>query len=51
MNIDTTEKQVTNLAKAADQSNDSNDALKFSQAALNIAHAMATLEACRQEKK
>jgi hypothetical protein len=40
--IEATE-EVKSLVKKAADTTDSNDALKFSQAALNVAHAMATL--------
>lgn len=40
---------VKTLATAAKNAQNSNDALKYSQAALNVAHALATLDNTRRE--
>ncbi len=45
---DEIEKSIKSLAKKSD-SDTENDALKFSQAALNLAHTLATLVAARKE--
>jgi hypothetical protein len=37
-----TEKAVKAMIEKSEKSKDANDALKFSQAALNMAHALAT---------
>lgn len=46
--FDTLETKIEALAKKSDNSN-SGDALKYSQAALNLAHVFATVAAIRNE--
>jgi hypothetical protein len=40
---------IAELAAKAKKSSNSNDALKYSQAALNLTHAVATLDNTRRE--
>lgn len=41
------EKQIKGMVDKAAQADKADDALKFSQAALNAAHAMQVLKACK----
>lgn len=41
---------LTSLAKKAGMTNDGAEAMRFSQAALNLAHARATLKATEREE-
>jgi|14BtaG_2_1085337.scaffolds.fasta_scaffold98487_1 hypothetical protein len=41
--------EIEKLAKEASNANDSSDALRYSQAALNLAHVEATLENIKRE--
>ncbi len=50
MNINFVEQQIESLATKAEKSNNGSDALKFSQAALNLAHAMSTIYAVKKEE-
>ena len=47
MKIDV-KKEVESLSKAAEKAVDANDALKLSQAALNLAHAQATFSGIKE---
>lgn len=45
------ESEIVSLVKKSERSEESSDALKFSQAALNVANAVATLEAMEKSNK
>lgn len=45
---DEVEAVIKNLIKQAEKANDSNDAMRFAQAAVNVAHAYATMEGANQ---
>lgn len=49
--MDTNEKKVDELIKKASSSEKSEDAMRFSQSALNCSHAMQVLQVTKDESK
>ena len=45
MKTDLVKQKIESLATKAEKSNNGSDSLKYSQAALNLAHALATMKA------